>query len=104
MPHARARSKEILGEVGEMRDRVVGCPGLAPSSGPARVFLCARPRADRRVGRFLGSPIDHAIVAVYTTLDDSLEVWDLIPMMEFLLENAAAPNRVNGALKLTRVD
>jgi hypothetical protein len=33
---------------------------------------------------FPGSPTDHAIVAVYTTLDDTSEVWDLIPMMEFL--------------------
>ena len=35
---------------------------------------------------FPGSPTDHAIVAVYTTLDDASEVWDLIPMMEFLIE------------------
>jgi hypothetical protein len=41
------------------------------------------------------SPTDHAIVTVYTTLDDSSEVWDLIPMMEFLLENAADPNRIS---------
>ena len=30
---------------------------------------------------FPGSPTDHAIIAVYTTLDDASEVWDLIPMM-----------------------
>jgi hypothetical protein len=36
---------------------------------------------------FPSSPTDHAIVAVYTTLDDASEVWDLIPMMEFLIEN-----------------
>jgi hypothetical protein len=44
---------------------------------------------------FPGSPTDHAVVAVYTTLDDSSEVWDLIPMMEFLLENATDPNRIS---------
>jgi hypothetical protein len=37
---------------------------------------------------FPGSPTDHAIVAVYITLDDSSEVWDLIPMMEFLIDGA----------------
>jgi hypothetical protein len=36
-----------------------------------------------------------AIIAVYTTLDDASEVWDLIPMMEFLIENAADPNRIS---------
>ena len=35
------------------------------------------------------------IVAVYTTLDDSSEVWDLIPMMEFLIENTTDPNRIS---------
>ena len=44
---------------------------------------------------FPGSPTDHAIVAVYTTLDDSSEVWDLIPMMEFLIENTTDPNRIS---------
>jgi hypothetical protein len=44
---------------------------------------------------FPGSPTDHAIVAVYTTLDDASEVWDLIPMMEFLLENTTDPNRIS---------
>ena len=43
---------------------------------------------------FPNSPTDHAIVAVYTTLDDSSEAWDLIPMMEFLLENTTDPNRI----------
>jgi hypothetical protein len=38
---------------------------------------------------------DHAIVAVYTTLDDASEVWDLIPMMEFLIENTTEPNRLS---------
>lgn len=42
---------------------------------------------------FPSSPTDHAIIAVYTTLDDSSEVWYIIPMMEFLIENAADPNR-----------
>jgi hypothetical protein len=40
---------------------------------------------------FPGSPTDHAIIAVYSTLDDSSEVWDLIPMMEFLIENTTDP-------------
>ena len=44
---------------------------------------------------FPGSPTDHAIVAVYTTLDDTSEVWDLIPMLEFLLENTTDPNRIS---------
>ena len=44
---------------------------------------------------FPGSPTDHAVVAVYTTLDDASEVWDLIPMMEFLLENTTDPNRIS---------
>jgi hypothetical protein len=42
---------------------------------------------------FPGSPTDHAIVAVYTTLDDTSEVWDLILMMEFLIENTTDPIR-----------
>ena len=37
----------------------------------------------------------HAILAVYTTLHDSSEVWDIIPMMEFLLENTTDPNRIS---------
>jgi hypothetical protein len=44
---------------------------------------------------FPGSPTDHAIIAIYTTLDDSSEVWDLIPMMEFLIENTTDPNRIS---------
>jgi hypothetical protein len=32
---------------------------------------------------------------VYTTLDDTSEVWDLIPMMEFLIENTTDPNRIS---------
>jgi hypothetical protein len=28
---------------------------------------------------------------VYITLDDTSEVWDHIPMMEFLIENTTAP-------------
>ena len=45
-----------------------------------------------------GAPIRlrcYAIVAVYTTLDDTSEVWDLIPMMEFLIENTTDPNRIS---------
>jgi hypothetical protein len=44
---------------------------------------------------FPDSSTDHAIVAVYTTLDDSSEVFDLIPMMEFLIENTTDPNRIS---------
>jgi hypothetical protein len=44
---------------------------------------------------FPSSPTDHAIVAVYTTLDDTSEVWDLIPMREFLIENTTDPNRIS---------
>jgi hypothetical protein len=44
---------------------------------------------------FPASPTDHAIIAVYTTLDDSSEVWDVIPMMEFLIENTTDPNRIS---------
>jgi hypothetical protein len=29
------------------------------------------------------------------TLDDTSEVWDLIPMMEFLIENTTDPNRIS---------
>jgi hypothetical protein len=43
---------------------------------------------------FPGSPTDHALIAVYTTLDDSGEVWDVVPMMEFLLENTTDPNGI----------
>jgi hypothetical protein len=32
---------------------------------------------------------------IYTTLDDAFEVWDLIPIMEFLLENTTDPNRIS---------
>ena len=44
---------------------------------------------------FPSSPTDHLLVAVYTTLDDTSEVWDIIPMMEFLLENTTDPNRIS---------
>jgi hypothetical protein len=44
---------------------------------------------------FPGSPTHHAIVAAYTTLDYTAEVWDLIPMMEFLIENTTDPNRIS---------
>ena len=47
----------------------------------------ARDRALQVSVDFPGSPTDHLLVAVYTTLDDTAEVWDLIPMMEFLIEN-----------------
>ncbi len=32
---------------------------------------------------------------MYTTLDDTSEVWDVIPMMEFLIENTTDPNRIS---------
>jgi hypothetical protein len=44
---------------------------------------------------FPSSPTDHAIVAVYATLDDTSEVFDLIPMMEFLIEHTTDPNRIS---------
>jgi hypothetical protein len=54
---------------------------------------------------FPGSPTDHALVAA---LDDASEVWDLIPMMEFLLENTTDPNRISflvtGVYKLGYAD
>ena len=31
---------------------------------------------------------------MYTTLDDASEVWDIIPMMEFLIENTTDANRI----------
>ena len=41
---------------------------------------------------FPGSPTDHLLVTVYTTLDDSSEVWDLIPITSFqLAPSAQAP-------------
>jgi hypothetical protein len=40
---------------------------------------------------FPASPTDHAIVAAYTTLDDTSEVFDLIPMMEFLIDPQRRP-------------
>jgi hypothetical protein len=56
------------------------------------------PRETARVQvsvNFPSSPTDHAIIAVYTTLDDTSEVSDLIPMMEFLIENTTDPNRIS---------
>jgi hypothetical protein len=44
---------------------------------------------------FPSSPTDHAIAAMYTTLDDTSEVWALIPMMEFLIENTTDTNRIS---------
>jgi hypothetical protein len=38
---------------------------------------------------------DHAIISVYTTLDDSSEVWDQVPAQEFFLENSPDPNRIS---------
>jgi hypothetical protein len=71
------------------RPRGGGARGQVPTLNP-------RETAHLQVSvDFPGSPTDHAIVAVYTTLDDSSEVWDLIPMMEFLIENAADPNRIS---------
>lgn len=44
---------------------------------------------------FPASPTDDAIVAVYGTLDESSEVYDLIPVIEFVIDKAADPNRVS---------
>ena len=32
---------------------------------------------------------------MYTTLDESSEVFDLIPIVEFLIENTTDPNRIS---------
>jgi hypothetical protein len=39
--------------------------------------------------------LDPAALARACTLDDSSEVWDLIPTMEFLIENTTDPNRIS---------
>lgn len=44
---------------------------------------------------FPATPTDDAIIAVYTTLDDATEVWDVQPIMEFTLENGDDPNRAS---------
>jgi hypothetical protein len=44
---------------------------------------------------FLVTPTDHTIVAVYPTLDDSSEEWDIVPAQEFILENGSNPNRIS---------
>lgn len=42
---------------------------------------------------FPGSPTDHLVVSIYATLDATSEVWDIEPLMTFLLGNNADPNR-----------
>lgn len=44
---------------------------------------------------FPSTPTDHAIIAVYTTVDATTEVWDLVPMMEFLPEKVSDPNQTS---------
>ena len=41
---------------------------------------------------FPSTPTDHAVVSVYSTLDDSSEVWDLMPFQQFVIHNANDPN------------
>ena len=44
---------------------------------------------------FVSTPTDDMIVAVYTTLDTTSEVWDLIPWLSFVVDKAADPNIVS---------
>lgn len=44
---------------------------------------------------FPAAPTDHAIIAVYATLDDTLEAWDATPLMQLTLDNALDPNRLS---------
>jgi hypothetical protein len=65
---------------------------------PARRSKDLNPRETAHVQvsvDFPSSPTDHLLVAVYTTLDDTSKVWDIIPMMEFLIENTTDPNRIS---------
>ena len=58
----------------------------------------AQPAGDGARAGVRGLPnlrTDHAIVGVYTTLDESSEVFDLIPIVEFLIENTTDPNRIS---------
>lgn len=41
---------------------------------------------------FVSTPTDDMLVAVYTTLDDSSERWDLVPWISFVVDKAVDPN------------
>jgi hypothetical protein len=57
--------------------------------------LNPRESAQVQVAVDFGGVTDHAIIALYTTLDDSSEVWDVVPVQEFFLENSPDPNRIS---------
>lgn len=42
---------------------------------------------------FPGSPTDHLVISVYTTLDDSSETWDIEPYITYVITNTPDPNR-----------
>lgn len=44
---------------------------------------------------FPASPTDQLRVAIYTTLDDTSEVWDLVPYQTFDIGNNVDPNRIS---------
>ena len=44
---------------------------------------------------FPASPTDHAVVAVYGTLDASSENWDDTALMEFTIRNAPDPDKLS---------
>jgi hypothetical protein len=97
-PTDQTDSVEVRGQSGDVpkmspgENRKLSCDGSdirAPGIGASDLAECLNRRAVRRRRR------GHAIMAVYTTLDDSSEVWDIIPMMEFLLENTTDPNRIS---------
>lgn len=46
---------------------------------------------------FPGTPTDHALVSVYTTLDTTSEVWDNIPFMQFRVLNSDDPDPTGAA-------
>lgn len=47
---------------------------------------------------FPATPTDHLVVSVYTTLDDTTEVWDITPWLQFQIDKATDPNRASFAL------
>lgn len=44
---------------------------------------------------FPATPTDHAVVQVFTTLDDSSENWDDTPLHEFQIDKGTDPNAVS---------
>ena len=63
--------------------------------GSTKVTLNPGEEAHVRIeADFPGSPTDHLDVAVYSTLDDSSEVWDVEPFLTARLSNSPDPNRV----------